>query len=193
LKIEIKIEVYQNITKLHWFDQQRVSILLFMAEASRIDIKPVISADKDWIEEFYIQRWGSNRVVTRGRLYTVSELPGFLAWKSNTRIGLLTYQASGEEIEIVTLDSLDPGHGVGTALISEAVRFARAAKSRRLWLITTNDNTPALHFYQKNGFNLVKIHHDAIKLSRELKPEIPLVGLDGIPIRDEIELEYNLT
>ncbi len=164
-----------------------------MAEASRFDIKPVSSEDRHWIGEFYIQRWGSDRVVTRGRLYTVSELPGFVAWKSNTRIGLLTYQAAGDQIEIVTLDSLDPGHGVGTALISEAVKLARAAKSRRLWLVTTNDNTPALHFYQKNGFSLVKIHQDAIKLSRELKPEIPLVGMDGIPIRDEIELEYNLT
>lgn len=164
-----------------------------MKALPQLDIKPVTPTDRVWIDQFYLQRWDSSRVVTRGRLYTVSELPGFIAWKSNTRIGLLTYNVSAGEIEIVTLDSLDPGHGIGTALISETIKFARAAKSRRLWLITTNDNTPALHFYQKQGFNLVKIHKNAIKFSREIKPEIPLVGLDGIPIRDEIELEYNLT
>ena len=164
-----------------------------MNKFPQLDIKPVTPDDRVWIDQFYVQRWDSSRVVSRGRLYTVSELPGFIAWKSNTRIGLLTYHISAAEIEIVTLDSLDPGHGAGTALISEAINFACDAKSRRLWLITTNDNMPALHFYQKQGFNLVKIHKDAIKISRELKPEIPLVGLDGIPIRDEIELEYNLT
>ncbi|HOK32650.1 MAG TPA: GNAT family N-acetyltransferase, partial [Limnochordia bacterium] len=28
----------------------------------------------------------------------------------------------------------------------------------------------------------------AVERSREIKPEIPLLGVDGIPIRDEIEL-----
>jgi hypothetical protein len=50
----------------------------------------------------------------------------------------------------------------------------------------------ALHFYQKQGFALVAIHRNALELSRKLKPEIPLVGNDGIPLRDEIELEMML-
>jgi hypothetical protein len=31
-----------------------------------------------------------------------------------------------------------------------------------------------------------------VEQSRKLKPEIPLIGNDGIPIRDEIELEMKL-
>jgi hypothetical protein len=38
----------------------------------------------------------------------------------------------------------------------------------------------------------VAIHRDALELSRRLKPQIPLIGLDGIPLRDEIELELLL-
>jgi hypothetical protein len=34
----------------------------------------------------------------------------------------------------------------------------------------------------------VAVHHNAIARSRVLKPSIPSVGLDGIPIRHEIEL-----
>jgi RimJ/RimL family protein N-acetyltransferase len=66
---------------------------------------------------------------------------------------------------------------------------AHQAGCRRLWLITTNDNTAALRFYQRRGFTLAAIHCDAVSRSRQIKPEIPLIGNDGIPIRDEIELE----
>jgi hypothetical protein len=61
-----------------------------------------------------------------------------------------------------------------------------------LWVITTNDNVDALRFYQKKGFKLVAVHRNAIEQSRKLKPEIPSVGKNGIPLRDENELEMRL-
>jgi hypothetical protein len=39
----------------------------------------------------------------------------------------------------------------------------------------------------------IAIHRDAVMRARKLKPEIPLLGNDGIPIRDEIELELLLS
>jgi hypothetical protein len=59
-------------------------------------------------------------------------------------------------------------------------------------LITTNDNLNALRFYQKRGLALVAVHRNALEESRRIKPEIPLIGSDGIPLRDEIELEIML-
>jgi ribosomal protein S18 acetylase RimI-like enzyme len=164
-----------------------------MCESNGVNIQTISQGDRAWINEFYVQRWGSDRVVTRGRLYTVAELPGFITWEEDSRVGLLTYHAAGDELEIVTLDSLVQGQGVGSKLISAAIQFAHEKEFRRVWLITTNDNTPALRFYQKNVFTLVKVHKDAIQVSRQLKPEIPMIGLDGIPILDEIELEYLLS
>ena len=107
--------------------------------------------------------------------------------------GLVTFHIAGDACEIVTLDSLHPGQGIGTALIEAVKAAAGAAGCRRLWLITTNDNLHALGFYQKRGFRLVAVHPGAVDDSRKLKPEIPLIGNDGIPIRDEIELEIVLT
>ena len=80
--------------------------------------------------------------------------------------------------------------GVGTALLDAVRDAAVQAGCRRIWLITTNDNLRALGFYQKRGYRLVAVHRDALQRSRELKPSIPLVSPDGIPLRDEIELEY---
>jgi ribosomal protein S18 acetylase RimI-like enzyme len=59
----------------------------------------------------------------------------------------------------------------------------------RVWLVTTNDNTYAIRFYQKQGFNICNIYLNTINKSRELKPEIPLKGFDDIPILHEIEFE----
>jgi hypothetical protein len=36
------------------------------------------------------------------------------------------------------------------------------------------------------------VHPGALERSRALKPSIPLIGFDGIPLRDEIELELLL-
>ncbi len=156
-------------------------------------IQPVRSADKTWIENFYRQRWGSARVVSRGVLYQVSELLGFIAWLDGEAVGLLTFNQVGGNLQIVTLDSLKGKIGVGTALIEAVLEHSRASTVKRVWLITTNDNTQALRFYQKQGFRISAVHKDAIQESRLMKPEIPATGLDGIPIRDEIELEYELT
>ena len=71
-------------------------------------------------------------------------------------------------------------------------RSPATAGCRRVWLITTNDNLRALRFYQRRGFRLVAVHPNALARSRELKPSIPEIGLDGIPLRDELELELTL-
>jgi hypothetical protein len=58
--------------------------------------------------------------------------------------------------------------------------------------VTTNDNADALIFWQKMGASLKRVYPNAISLSRKLKPEIRKIGKHGIPIRDEIELEFKL-
>jgi ribosomal protein S18 acetylase RimI-like enzyme len=120
-------------------------------------------------------------------------LPGFVAIRSQEIVGLLTYHLEGTQCEVVTIDSLRSGLGVGTALIEAVKQTAQQAGCERLWLITPNDNLNALRFYQKRGFALVAVHRNALERSRQLKPQIPLIGEHGIPLRDEIELELRLT
>ncbi len=140
-----------------------------------------------------IDRWGAEIVVAHGVIYRPPELPGFAAVGHDQPIGLLTYQLHANQCEIVTLDSLRPGNGIGTALIEAAKASAEQSGCRRMWLVTTNDNLNALQFYQKRGFELAAVHRHALERSRQIKPEIPLIGEHGIPIRDEIELEMRLT
>ncbi len=154
-------------------------------------VSPLTEADRHWMREFMIEHWGSEIVVAHGTIYRPAELPGFVADRDGEIAGLVTYHVESEACEIVTLDSLQEGLGIGAALI-EAVRgVALNTGCRRLWLITTNDNTHALRFYQKRGFRLVAVRPGAVDDARRIKPGIPWIGNDGIPIRDELELEIS--
>jgi ribosomal protein S18 acetylase RimI-like enzyme len=84
------------------------------------------------------------------------------------------------------------GLGLGSRLLEAARKRAYDLGCRRLWLITTNDNEPAMRFYQRRGMRIAAIHRGAIAESRKLKPEIALVGVGGRPIEDEIEFELLL-
>ncbi|HLG63023.1 MAG TPA: GNAT family N-acetyltransferase [Ktedonosporobacter sp.] len=165
---------------------------------SPIQIRPLIDGDSDWVANFVITHWGAATVIAHGVSYTPANLPGFVAIEQGKseererRVGLTTYMLQGDECEIVTIDSTQPGLGIGTALIEAVKGVAVRSACRRLWLITTNDNLNALRFYQKRGFTLAAIHKNALEQARKLKPQIPLLGNDGVPLRDEIELEMFL-
>ena len=111
--------------------------------------------------------------------------------KHRESVALLTYNIEGTECEITTLDSKVKGDGVGSAVVDALLSAMKESKIMRIWLITTNDNLDALRFWQKRGFVLTRVHRDAITDARRIKPQIPITGHYGIPIRDEIELEYD--
>lgn len=182
-------------------------------------IRPLEREDREWVAHFLDEHWRTTQVVSRGQAYYGHLLPGFVAERDQRadretvdglgdkpeRIGLLTYHLAGGACEILTLNSLEEGRGIGTALV-EALRTLLTQQEKqkdrdkhnsedilhRIWLVITNDNLNALRFWQKRGFELVAVHRNAIQAARRLKPQIPIIGQHGIPIRDEIELEYRL-
>jgi GNAT superfamily N-acetyltransferase len=131
-------------------------------------------------------------MVSRGRVHDLQRLPGIVALLEGAPAGLATYRVVAPDCELTSINSVVEGCGVGSALVAEVARRATVAACKRLWLITTNDNTAALRWYQKRGFVLAALHRDGIVQARRLKPSIPLRGADGIPIRDELELELAL-
>jgi ribosomal protein S18 acetylase RimI-like enzyme len=157
-------------------------------------IRALTPADRNWVAHFLDNHWGSTKIVTRGRAFYGHLLPGFVAELNDAPddappAGLLIYNIEGDSCEVITINSLQAGMGVGTSLL-EAVRLAALeAGCRRVWLITTNDNLEALRFFQKRGYHLVAVHRNALAEARKIKPQIPLVGKHDIPLRDEIELE----
>lgn len=133
--------------------------------------------------------WGET-VARRGELLdpTAGELIG--AYVDREIIGVATYAIRGDECEVVAIEAYQQRQGIATSLMDEIRARAAAAGCRRLWLVTTNDNVPAIGFYQRWGMDLAAFRHDAVTEARaSLKPEIPATGHDDIPIRHELEFD----
>jgi GNAT superfamily N-acetyltransferase len=155
-------------------------------------IRPLEASDQIWVKPFLEAHNHSLIVVSRDNVYDASQLEGFAAIQGETPIGLLTYHLDDEQCEVVTLHSVVEGIGVGSALMTAAQQWAIAAGAKRLWLLTTNDNLLALKFYQKRGLVLRAVYPNGMDAVRKVKPAVPLIGLDGIPLRDTLELEIEL-
>ena len=155
-------------------------------------VRPLRADERAWLRETLAARWGGEEVLGRGRAWRPGELAALVAIEDGEPVGVATYEVTGEEAELVTLDALRPGRGAGRALVDAVAAAARDAGARRLTVMTTNDNLRALRLYQRAGFRLAELRPGAIDRARARKPSIPLVGDDGIPIRDEIDLVADL-
>lgn len=149
-------------------------------------VRPAVPADRHDIEEICDRAWGETDVDAFGRTFDVLSAENLVAESDGQFAGLISLALDRGELAVVLL-SVYPGYqgsGVGSALIDAAVAAAREKGVMALKIATTNDDIPALHFYQRHGFAIYEIetgimidhHGEAIS------------GFAGIPVRDEIRL-----
>jgi GNAT superfamily N-acetyltransferase len=144
------------------------------------------------VDNLLVSRWGSEMIVSRGKVVDAGLLSRITVMEDSGKlVGLATFQIdeNNGSCEIVSVDSLISGAGIGSKLLAEVEDEAGAAGCRRMWLITLNDNPEAAAFYIKRGYKLVAVHLGALIESRKLKPQLPLIGKHGIQLHDEWELE----
>ncbi len=155
----------------------------------------IIKVDKRFrhqVDELIKEEWSGPLIITRGHVIDTSKSHGFVAIDGERVLGCVTYNIVGNGCEITTLNSLSEGKGIGSSLINEVIQVAKQEGCGRVWLITTNDNISAIRFYQRFGFSLTAVHINALHRSRELKPSIPMIGMDNIPLLHEFEFEIIL-
>ena len=157
-----------------------------------MDRRRIEDKDRPAIAEFIEGHWHSKMVMSRGQRYYPHEQDGFIEWRGGKIVGLLTLRSNGESMELLTLNSTLEGQGIGSALMLMSFELAREQKLTSIWLTTTNDNLSAIGFYQRLGFRMVAVNVGAVDEARRVKPQIPEVGQNGIPIHDEILLELKI-
>jgi hypothetical protein len=133
-------------------------------------VRAIEPRDLTWVREELTRNWGATQIGSLGKWYDADALPGFNA----------TARAGIDRIGLATHTPLSP-------------QPPEPAGCSRIHLTTTNDNLRALGFYQKRGWSIIAIHRGAMDKARIVKPNIPLIGMNGIPVHDEIELELRLT
>ena len=145
-------------------------------------------ADRTAVVSIMQARWGGSEMVVHDEVICPADLPGYIAQLSTEIVGLVTYRVAAGRCEVVSVDSLRPGIGIGTTLMGHVETAAKAGGCSQIWLVTTNDNLRALRFYQKRGYRIISVDPGAADRARSVKPAIPRVGESGIPIRDELLL-----
>lgn len=148
--------------------------------------------DADDLSGWFDQHWGGDTMVADGRVYQAADLSGLVAERAGTVGGVLTWVVEGDTMVFVSLDASQRREGIGSRLVAEALDIARGAGLKRIVLTTTNDNCSALMFWQRLGFRLTALRPNAMSGARRLKPTIPQYGENGLPIRDELDLELAL-
>ena len=118
-----------------------------------MNIRRLLPDDLPKLRQFWIEHWGGEFVVAHGMIYHPDALDGFVAFDGDEWVGEITYAFSGSDCEIVSLDSLSEGQGIGTKLIQVVVAEAQKRNCKRIFVITTNDNLNALGFYQNAVLN----------------------------------------
>jgi ribosomal protein S18 acetylase RimI-like enzyme len=146
-----------------------------------MEVRPLDDGDRAWVTETISNEWGLPVVSISGP-HNPADFAGCVAAEANERLGLITYRVTDEDCEIVTLNSLRPNRGVGTALLRAVKRIADE-RGLRLWLITTDENSNAIRFYENRGMTMRAFHRDFVKVVRRYKPDS-----DGY--QDAIEFSY---
>lgn len=152
-------------------------------------IQAINSENQTEVISFFTDHWGSSEMVISTGVFKCDELDGFVfKHDKNKMIGLVTYVIRDDECEIISLDSLQEGKGIGSSLLEAVEQLAKQKGCSHMTLITTNDNLNALRFYQKRGYKIIEVYPNAVQKAREMKPSIPLLGYNDIPLNDELKL-----
>jgi 8-oxo-dGTP pyrophosphatase MutT (NUDIX family)/GNAT superfamily N-acetyltransferase len=158
------------------------------ARNNAFSVEP-IGSYRAFVDCQIVESWGGPFIVSMAVLHDTRTHAGFVALDGDAVIGFILYNIADNDCEITVLESVREGQGIGRALIGTVLGVAKEAGCRRMWLVTTNDNTHAIRFYQRFGFALKAVHIGAMGAARKLKPQIPATGNDGIPLEHEFEFE----
>lgn len=144
------------------------------------------------LRELLARRWGDTLVMF-GKAWKIGEFSALVARDhEGTILGLATYAIQRAMMLVLTVDNFSDQPGVGKALLTRAGEIGREHGAKTMRVLTTNDNTPALRYFQMQGFKIVAFYPGAIAIYRAVNPSLPALGQDGIPIRDALELEIDL-
>jgi N-acetylglutamate synthase-like GNAT family acetyltransferase len=164
-----------------------------MGKSEKYTIKTASKTDFEWIKELYARTWSGDICVSRGKVQKVDDFTGgFVAETGGQKTGFITYIVTGPEVEITGIVSLKEKSGIGTVMVKAVIDLAKKQKLQKVCLVTTNDNLNGIGFWQKRGFKLVKVYPGSMEFVRKIKPAVPIIGENGIPLRDELELEMIL-
>lgn len=153
-------------------------------------VREATDRDRAAARALFHRDFGRTRIVAFGEVMDIDQMPALVAIMRDEPSGALAYRLLGDALHIVALatDPMWQRSGVGGYLVAEAELLARRLRLMRLVVSTTNDNLPALYFYQRRGYRLSAVVPGSV-ITHTGEEQ---AGFAGVPVRDEIRLEKRL-
>jgi GNAT superfamily N-acetyltransferase len=160
-----------------------------------LDLYPVLvreagNGDRERAQALFRRHFGHIPIVAFGEVIPLDDAATLVAEVENEVGGALAWRPFKGAFHIIAVAS-DPmwqRAGLGGHLVAEAEILARREQHGRMIATITNDNIPALYFYQRRGYRVSAVVSDSV--APHARTETP--GFAGIPILDEIHLSKNL-
>jgi ribosomal protein S18 acetylase RimI-like enzyme len=176
-------------------DWEEARVQIICSCRPHIDLPPVLvreAADQDRpaVRELFQRDFGRSHIVAFGEVMDLDQMLALVAVFYQDPAGALAYRLLGDALHIVALatDPMWQRSGVGGHLVAEAELLTRRLGLKRVVVATSNDNLPALYFYQRRGYRLTDLIPNSVVTSTHQEQ----AGFAGIPVRDEIRLEKQL-
>jgi len=149
--------------------------------------KVMADNERESIKQFIQIFWGEQEQLAFDKRFIVAELPSYVAKIRKKTIGFVSFAEVDNAVIIVALGVLPERQsgGVGERLVEKVEAEAKRMRKSKLLVSTSNDDLPALAFYQSIGFQIYEVRPNIIaeKHGRTLE------GIGGLPIRDELRLQ----
>lgn len=150
--------------------------------------KVTVDKERKKIREIVQRFWGEEEQLTFDRKFIVAKLPAYVAKKSgNDIIGFVSFAGVDDAIIIVALGILPTyqNAGVGKSLIEKVEAETKRLGKKKLLVSTSNDDLPALAFYQSLGFQIYEVKPNVIAEKHGMVQK----GIGVLPVRDELRLQ----
>ena len=147
---------------------------------------PAEPRDHADIAALAIHFWGETEVYCFDKSYDITALPAYVARVGTEVVGAVSLAVEPDRLIIVLLNVLPEfqGRGYAARLIEAAAGEALDRGLFRILVATSNDDLPALHLYQRNGFTISGVKVGEILRHHGGEEQ----GFAGIPVRDEVRL-----
>lgn len=168
------------------------TVCLPCCNKSEIDYKIEKTSEKEKasIRGFAKRFWGEEEQLTFDKKFLVSELQGYVAKVEEKIAGFISFAAVDDAMIVVALAVLPEYQGCGIAkhLVDKVQKEAAISGKKELLVSTSNDDLPALGFYQSQGFQIYEVRPDVIAE----KHGGLFKGIGNLPIRDELRMKKKL-
>jgi ribosomal protein S18 acetylase RimI-like enzyme len=154
-------------------------------------VREAAAADRPRAYDIFTREFGERQLVADGKPVSVEDGELLVGETEDGISGALAFRRLDGVLHVIALatDPLWQRSGLGGYLLAEAELLARRHALGHVRVTITNDNIPALYFYQRHGYRVSGVIAGAVASQPRNRD---VTGFAGIPILDEIQLTKSL-